>query len=85
MAASLIVLKFTTVNLAQGPPDSRVPSTDAPGVGVLVRTVSPILLAYSVPSGADGSLVRTAAAALAFPVAGGVWNVNAAEAVAEGA
>lgn len=30
-------------------------------------------------------MVRTAAADLAFPVAGGVWNVNAAEAVAEGA
>ncbi|MFE2094207.1 hypothetical protein [Streptomyces sp. NPDC059460] len=44
-----------------------------------------ILLAYSVPSGADGSLDRTAAAVLAFPVAGGVWNVDAAEAVAEGA
>ncbi|MEU7061475.1 hypothetical protein [Streptomyces sp. NPDC046197] len=44
-----------------------------------------ILLAYSVPSGAGGSLVGTAAAVLAFPVAGGVWNVDAAEAVAEGA
>ncbi|MGW1708604.1 hypothetical protein ACWCP8_24525 [Streptomyces sp. NPDC002206] len=54
-------------------------------IGVPVRTVSPILLAYSVPSGADGSLGRTAAAVLAFPVAGGVWNVDAAEALAEGA
>ncbi|MFE3775397.1 hypothetical protein [Streptomyces sp. NPDC059122] len=53
--------------------------------GVLVRTLSPILLAYSVPGGAGGSLVGTAAAVLAFPVAGGVWNVDAAEAVAEGA
>lgn len=32
MAAGLIVLKFTTVNLAQSLPDSRVPSTHAPGV-----------------------------------------------------
>ncbi|MFF4761801.1 hypothetical protein [Streptomyces sp. NPDC001292] len=31
------------------------------------------------------SLVGTAAAVLAIPVAGGVWNVDAAEAVAEGA
>ncbi|MDC2951062.1 hypothetical protein [Streptomyces heilongjiangensis] len=43
-----------------------------------------ILLAYSVPGGTDGSLVGTAAAVLAFPVAGGVWDVDAAEAVAEG-
>lgn len=56
-----------------------------PVVGVPVRMLSPILLAYSVPSGADGSLVGTAAAVWAFPVAGGVWNVDAAEAVAEGA
>ena len=49
-----------------------------------VRLVT-ILLAYSVPGGAGGSLVGTAAAVLAFPVAGGVWNVDAAEAVAEGA
>ncbi|GAA2353778.1 zinc finger domain-containing protein [Streptomyces violaceusniger] len=55
------------------------------GSGVLVRTLSPILLAYSVPGGAGGSLVGTAAAVLAFPVAGGVWNVDAAEVVAEGA
>jgi hypothetical protein len=52
---------------------------------VPVRTLSPILLAYSVPSADGGSLVRTAAAVLAFPVAGGVWNVDAAEAEAEGA
>ncbi|MFB8183664.1 hypothetical protein ACFC8N_48640 [Streptomyces sp. NPDC055966] len=44
-----------------------------------------ILLAYSVPGGNGGSLAVTAAAVLAFPVAGGVWNVDAAEAVAEGA
>jgi hypothetical protein len=44
-----------------------------------------ILLACSVPGGAGGSLARTAAAVLAFPVAGGVWDVDAAEAVAEGA
>ncbi|MFF4427124.1 hypothetical protein ACFY04_41370 [Streptomyces sp. NPDC001549] len=44
-----------------------------------------ILLAYSVPGTAGGSLDRTAAAVLAFPVAGGVWDVDAAEAVAEGA
>ncbi|MFF3246443.1 hypothetical protein ACFYWY_22535 [Streptomyces sp. NPDC002870] len=44
-----------------------------------------ILLAYSVPGSAGGSLVGTAAAVLAFPVAGGVWNVDAAEAMAEGA
>ncbi|MET7718613.1 hypothetical protein [Streptomyces sp. NPDC005407] len=55
------------------------------GVGVPVRTLSPILLAYSVPGRAGGSLVGTAAAVLAFPVAGGVWDVDAAEAVAEGA
>jgi predicted outer membrane protein len=42
-----------------------------------------ILLAYSVPGGAGGSLVGTAAAVLAIPVAGGVWNVDAAEAVAD--
>ena len=54
-------------------------------LGVLVRILSPILPAYSVPGGAGGSLVGTAAAVLAFPVAGGVWNVDAAEAVAEGA
>ncbi|MFF4393827.1 hypothetical protein ACFY0G_45085, partial [Streptomyces sp. NPDC001552] len=46
---------------------------------------NPILLAYSVPSGCGGSLVGAAAAVLAFPVAGGVWDVDAAEAVAEGA
>ncbi|MCX5318065.1 hypothetical protein [Streptomyces sp. NBC_00154] len=46
----------------------------ASDVRVPVTTVSPILLAYSVPSGADGSLARTVAAVLAFPVAGGVWN-----------
>lgn len=44
-----------------------------------------ILLAYSVPSGAGGSLVERAATVLTLPVAGGVWNVDAAEAVAEGA
>ncbi|MFD3676883.1 hypothetical protein [Streptomyces sp. NPDC058613] len=44
-----------------------------------------ILLAYSVPGAAGGSLIGTAATVLAFPVAGGVWNVDAAEAVAEGA
>ncbi len=44
-----------------------------------------ILLAYSVPGGAGGSLVRTAATVLAFSAAGGVWDVDAAEAVAEGA
>lgn len=44
-----------------------------------------IRLAYSVPGGAGGSLGRTAAAVLAFPVAGGVWDVDAAEAVTEGA
>jgi hypothetical protein len=38
-------------------------------VGVPVRTVSPILLAYSVPSGADGSLGRTAAAEWEFSYA----------------
>lgn len=53
--------------------------------GVPVRTLSLILLAYSVPGGAGSSLVGTAAAVLAIPVAGGVWNVDAAEAVAEGA
>lgn len=50
-----------------------------------MRTLAPILLAYSVPSGAGGSLGRTVAAVLAFPVAGGVWDVDAAEAVADGA
>jgi len=44
-----------------------------------------ILLAYCVPSEAGGSLVGAAAAVLAFPVAGGVWDVDAAKAVAEGA
>jgi hypothetical protein len=44
-----------------------------------------ILLAYSVPGGDDGSLCGTAAAVLAFPVAGGVWHVDAAEAVADSA
>ncbi|MFD9396153.1 hypothetical protein ACFWBB_37050 [Streptomyces sp. NPDC060000] len=44
-----------------------------------------ILLAYFVPGVAGGSLVGAAAAVLAFPVAGGVWDVDAAEAVADGA
>lgn len=52
---------------------------------MLVGTVSPILPAYSVSSEVDGSLAKTAAAVLAFPVAGGVCNVDAAEAVAESA
>lgn len=63
----------------------RPAATAAHGRGVPVRTASPILLAYSVPGGAGGSLVGTAAAVLAFPAAGGVWNVDAAETVAEGA
>jgi hypothetical protein len=63
----------------------RAATTDTRRLRVPVRTLSPILLAYSVPGGAGGSLVGAAAAVLAFPVAGGVWNVDAAEAVAEGA
>ena len=63
---------------AETPPGAR-------GSPVLIDSIAKLLLAYSVPSGADGSLVGTAAAVLAFPVAGGVWNVDAAEAVAESA
>ncbi|MET9405795.1 hypothetical protein ABZX90_08420 [Streptomyces sp. NPDC002935] len=44
-----------------------------------------ILLAYSVPGGASGSLAGAAAAVLAFPVEGGVGNVDVVEAVTDGA
>ncbi|WP_331753753.1 hypothetical protein [Streptomyces sp. NBC_00826] len=58
---------------------------NAAQLGVPVRTLSPILLAYSVPGGAGGSLVGTAAAVLAFRSRVGCGNVYATEAVAEGA
>lgn len=78
VAASLIVLKFTAVNLVQGPPDSRVPSTHSGGseAGPWTGTpppqvrVGPVMFATLVPcSSRTESLAWACAAAGATGVA----------------
>ncbi|MCT9004640.1 hypothetical protein [Streptomyces rhizosphaerihabitans] len=69
----------------QPPQDDDAADLLAPVPAVVrVRTLSPILLAYSVPGGAGGSLAGAAAAVLAFPVEGGVGNVDVVETVTDG-